>query len=64
MRDFPAELVIALIGNCFLTILTSLAALIKEKDLHAWRITGYYELMAVVCSVCIENVTHALLVYI
>ena len=51
IRDYPAELMFALLRCTFVTILSTIIALIAEKDPNAWKLNFNMELICIVYSV-------------
>uniref|UniRef100_A0A2N9IVT9 WAT1-related protein n=1 Tax=Fagus sylvatica TaxID=28930 RepID=A0A2N9IVT9_FAGSY len=50
IRDYPAELMFALLRCTFVTILSTIIALIAEKDPNAWKLNFNMELICIVYS--------------
>eukprot|EP00257_Ricinus_communis_P022480 XP_015582215.1 WAT1-related protein At3g28050 isoform X1 [Ricinus communis] len=63
LKDCPAELIITCIACFFVTVLSSIVALVAEKDISSWILKPDIELIATFCSavfaVSIRSVVHA-----
>ncbi|XP_057495051.1 WAT1-related protein At3g28050-like isoform X1 [Actinidia eriantha] len=63
IRDYPAELVVTLLGCIFVTILSTIVALLAERDPNAWKLRPDVELVTIAYSaiflVSIRSVVHA-----
>ncbi|GFY88315.1 hypothetical protein Acr_06g0002550 [Actinidia rufa] len=63
IRDYPAELVVTLFGCIFVTILSTIIALLAERDPNTWKLRPDVELVTIAYSaiflVSIRSVVHA-----
>ncbi|XP_058194067.1 WAT1-related protein At3g28050-like [Rhododendron vialii] len=48
MKDYPAPLMVTLLGNSFTSILATAVALILERDPNAWKLRSNIELVTIV----------------
>lgn len=62
MKDYPAELMVTLVGCIFVTIQSTLVALIAEKHPNAWKIAVNLELATIFYSAivvcCLRSVVY------
>lgn len=51
MKDYPAPVMVTLLGNSFTSILATAVALILERDPNAWKLRSDIELVTIVYAV-------------